>query len=323
VPPQLLVSIVTPCLNPGERLVRCLDSISAQSYRHIEHIVVDGGSTDGTVELLEARGIRFVSEADRGQTDAINKGFALARGDLLGWLNGDDVLVPRATELAVAALASVPGAGWVYGDNTWRDGAKSGTVEAPPRLDVAALARGTTIPQSGALVARWALDRIGPLDESLELAMDYDLWLRLLDAGIPYARVAETLAEFEVHAESKSGSIDRSEFWFEWAAVLANRGHPREAALMFGRAAAGAASRSGRSPGEEIGAALERAGRFPGLDSRLLRGAAYAEAALLDLHRRPRRYRNLLRPAAWRAPELRSRLAGVAVNGARKRLLRS
>src|SRR3954454_12381822 len=106
-----LVSIVTPCLEPGERLARCLESVAAQTYPRIEHIVVDGGSTDGTVKELRKRGVRFVSEPDDGQTQAINKGFALARGDWLGWLNADDVLTTRAVELAVSGARETPGAG--------------------------------------------------------------------------------------------------------------------------------------------------------------------------------------------------------------------
>src|SRR4051812_47745101 len=109
-----LVTIVTPCLNPGDRLARCLDSVAAQTHRQVEHIVIDGGSTDGTVDLLRARGVRFVSEPDRGQTQAINKGFDLAQGEWLGWLNADDELTPTSIELALAALDRTPGAGWAY-----------------------------------------------------------------------------------------------------------------------------------------------------------------------------------------------------------------
>ena len=78
----MLVSVITPCLNARDWLERCLDSVAAQTYTNVEHIVVDGASTDGTVELLQSRGVRFVSEPDSGQSNAINKGFRLARGDV-------------------------------------------------------------------------------------------------------------------------------------------------------------------------------------------------------------------------------------------------
>ena len=110
------VSVITPCLNPGAMLVHCLDSVSAQTYKDVEHIIVDGGSTDGTVELARSRGLRVISEPDRGQTDALNKGFALASGDYLGWLNADDWLVPHAVEGIVTAFATNPEVGWVYCD---------------------------------------------------------------------------------------------------------------------------------------------------------------------------------------------------------------
>src|SRR5688500_2854733 len=86
------VSIVTPCLNAAATIEHTLESVRAQDHGHVEHIVVDGGSTDGTLDLLQrAPGIRFISEPDRGLSDAVNKGVAMATGDVVGWLNADDV----------------------------------------------------------------------------------------------------------------------------------------------------------------------------------------------------------------------------------------
>src|SRR6266566_3189808 len=130
------VSVITPCLNPGDRFVRCLDSVSAQTYGDVEHVIVDGGSTDGAVELARSRGLRVISEPDNGQTDALNKGFALASGDCLGWLNADDWLVPEAVEHVVETFAANPEVGWVYCDCTIRrKGAVEEVVRAPARLD--------------------------------------------------------------------------------------------------------------------------------------------------------------------------------------------
>lgn len=322
------VSIVTPCLNPGKRLVRCLDSVAAQTYPHVEHIVIDGGSTDETGSTLRERGTRFVSEPDRGQAEAINKGFALARGDWLGWLNADDALTPSSVESAVEAAESAPEAGWVWGDYlVWESGAdRRRTVKGPERLDLATLEWGGTIGQPGSLVARWALEAVGPLDETLDLAMDYDLWLRLVDAGVPSVYVPETLAIFEVHSASKTGRLGRSPWWFECGKALAGRGHPESAALMLGRAAAELAREPigpiGRSALESsIADVAERAeGELGRVDRRRLRAAAYAEAALLDLHLRPRAFRNLLAVEPWLVRKTAARLLSVLGRGILRRL---
>src|SRR5947207_680895 len=130
--PVVRVSVVTPCLNPGERLVRCLDSVSRQTYADVEHVVVDGGSTDGTVELARSRGLLVVSEPDRGQTDALNKGFALATGGYVGWLNADDWLVAEAIERIVDTFAANPRVGWVYCDCEIRQEGGNREVARPP-----------------------------------------------------------------------------------------------------------------------------------------------------------------------------------------------
>ncbi|HVS85857.1 MAG TPA: glycosyltransferase family 2 protein [Gaiellaceae bacterium] len=314
-----LVSIVTPCLEPGDRLARCLDSVAAQTYPAVEHIVVDGGSTDGTVELLRSRGVRYVSEPDNGQTDALNKGFALATGDWLGWLNADDVLTPHAIELVIDAVRAAPEAGWAYGDCTMRLGDTVHQWTPPRELTVRMFERGNPIPQPGALVARWALERVGPLDEELHLAMDYDLWLRLFDAGVPYVSVPETLSVFELHEASKSVGMPGSEFLFEESISLLERGWLRAAALTLGRAAAGAARQdSGATDRDrldtEIRGMLARATTRNGeLDAGLVRAAAYAQAAENGLFGRPRSLSYLLRREPWTAAETRRGLAAVVV----------
>src|SRR5438270_7134078 len=162
------VSVITPCLNPGEMFVRCLDSVSAQSQGDVEHVVVDGGSTDGTVELAQSRGIRVISEPDSGQTNALNKGFALATGDYLGWLNADDWLFQNAIERVVETFAAKPEVGWVYCDcEVRRANARAEIVRPPAQLTKQTLEYGNRLTQPGVFVARWALDRVGPLDEEI------------------------------------------------------------------------------------------------------------------------------------------------------------
>ena len=300
------VSVITPCLNPGERFVRCLDSVSAQTYQEVEHVIVDGGSTDGTVELAHSRGLPVVSEPDRGQTDALNKGFALATGDYIGWLNADDCLIPDALERVAERFASDPAVGWVYCDCEirWADGT-SEVARAPSRLSKDTLDYGNRLTQPGVFVARWALDRVGPLDEEFNLAMDFDLWLRLLDADVPAAYVPQALAVFEIHDSSKTGSVDVSDFYREESVALLKSGRRLAAAIGLGRAAAAAAvTPDGRV---DSGRLSERTEHFEniasewGLESerQVVRPASFAEAARFELQVTPRGFRHLARPAPW------------------------
>jgi hypothetical protein len=273
----------------------------------MEHVIVDGGSTDGTVDLARSRGLVVISEPDRGQTHALNKGFARATGDYLGWLNADDWLLPHAVERVVEAFAANQDAGWVYCDCEIRrgDGTTTEVAVAPTQLDKRSIDFGNRLTQPGVFVARWALDRIGPLDEEIHLAMDYDLWLRLLDAEVPAAHVPDALAVFEIHGLSKTGSVDLSEFYREEATALLKIGRRLAAAAGLGRAAAAAALTadgrvdSGRLP-EAIGR-FERMAIDWGLaaESRVVRPAGYAEAARLELQVTPRGIRHLARPAPW------------------------
>ena len=321
-----LVSIVTPTLNPGERLVRCLDSVAAQTYPNVEHLVVDGGSTDSTIELLQKRGVRFQSEADGGQTHAINKGFALARGEWLGWLNADDVLRPQAVDLAMVAARRTPEAGWIYGDCEMQQDGKAYRVSRPlARIDACAFEAGNNpVPQPGSLVASWALERIGPLDEELHLVMDFDLWLRLVDAAVPSVYVPETLAIFELHDDSKTGRTPYWKFLMEAAQALAKSGRHRSAALVLGRVTAlRAAERESSVSRPQLRQELDQVAReqpYPWFDRRLVAAVARIELGIPDLLGRPRRVRHLLSLDPWVVRETRLRLLDELVLGVRRRL---
>jgi len=312
-----LVSIVTPCLNPGERLVRCLDSVAAQTYPHVEHVVVDGGSTDGTVELLRERGVRFVSEPDGGQAQAINKGFGLTNGTWLGWLNADDLLTPRSAERAMAAAARSSSAGWIYGKCEIREGSERSIYEPPARVGRRTLRERNPLAQPGTLVARWALERVGPLDEELDLVMDFDLWLRLIDAGVPALYVPEVLAVFEIHADSKTGSIPARDWALEDAAAMLKRGHTSDGALLLGRIAARSVHEFGspidrsRLEGEITEVIAYGRQLAPTLDEATVRASAYAEAAERELFAPRRRYHYLFSTEPWRVSGTRRRLASV------------
>lgn len=311
----MLVSVITPCLNAADWLERCVDSVASQTYPRVEHIVVDGGSTDGTVDLLQKLGVEFISEPDSGQANAINKGFRLARGDALGWLNADDALLPDAVERVVAALRANPSAGWAYGPcRLQRDGKPQVALRPPRRIRSTTLDSGNLISQPGFFMTRCALQRVGELDESFHLGMDYDLWLRLVDAGIPAVYVPGTLAIYEVHDTSKTGSVEPTDWVRDWAEALLKSGRTRQAAFAFGRAASASvgSGRNALSPEEVTGLAErvvhDQQARGHELDPRAVAAGASVEAAVIELHRSPAGLRHLLRPFVWRYPQTRARL---------------
>jgi glycosyltransferase involved in cell wall biosynthesis len=161
-----------------------MQSVFAQTYKSIEYIVIDGGSTDGSAALIEAQAAKlayWVSEKDRGQTDAINKGLARATGKYMAWLNADDRLLPNAVSEAVEFLEANPDVGMVYGDANYidADGRVVGNFPAA-QTDYARLRRGYVhIPQQTSFWRAELWRQVAPLDASFVFAMDYDLWVRL------------------------------------------------------------------------------------------------------------------------------------------------
>ena len=206
------VSIVTPSYNQAEYLERTIQSVLNQTYDEIEYIVIDGGSTDGSVEIIKkyADKIAFwISEPDQGQTDAINRGFAKATGDVLAWLNSDDTLEPNAVARAVEELQKHPEVGMVYGHGWFIDANDAKIGEFPSaQTDYGKLRRGYVhICQQASF---WRADlwkKVGPLDDSIYFAMDYDLWLRLAKEA-PLIFINEHWANFRLHGDAKSVAED-------------------------------------------------------------------------------------------------------------------
>lgn len=222
VPPPL-VSVVTPSLNQARYLREAIESVRAQTYSPLEHVVVDGGSTDGTVDILaEYEGLRWVSEPDRGQSHALNKGFALARGDVLGWLNTDDAYEPHAVEDAIASIADV---GLVYADVTRvnDDGVNPRRICSRPTWDLwTELNEGNGVYSPSVFFKRVAFDAVGGLDETLHLAMDYDLWLRI-GKRFGARHVDAVWAVQRLHDGAKSIRF-HEDFWPERIAVSRRHG---------------------------------------------------------------------------------------------------
>ncbi|MEJ5225865.1 MAG: glycosyltransferase family 2 protein, partial [Anaerolineales bacterium] len=171
------ISIVTPSFNQARFLEATIRSVLEQDYPDLEYIIVDGGSTDGSVEIIQKYAHRlawWVSEKDKGQTDALNKGFARATGDILAWLNSDDTYTPDALRQAAEAMRTHPQAGLIYADANYIDeqGNVIGRFPAA-QTDLRRLRRGYVhIPQQAAFFRADLWRQVGPLDDSFYFAMD-------------------------------------------------------------------------------------------------------------------------------------------------------
>jgi len=210
VPPT--ISIVTPCLNATASIGRTLESVASQGYPGIEHIVVDGGSTDGTLELLaEFPDVKVISEPDEGLSDAVNKGIALATGELVGWLNADDWYLPGALAAVAEAAAANPRAEWFTGGCPIVDGNGSkirGGVTAYKNFLLGHYSFPLYLSQNfiscpATFIRASALEAVGPLRLDYSYSMDYDLFLRLARRGDPVI-LPRDLAVFAMAEGTKS-----------------------------------------------------------------------------------------------------------------------
>lgn len=205
------VTVVTPSLNQGRFLKECLASVAEQDYAAIEHIVIDGGSTDTTMHVLREAGhprLKWTSEPDNGQSDAINKGWRMGTGEILAWLNADDSYLPGAVTSAVAYLVEHPDVDIVYGDCEW---VSEGVVRAfphamPAGFDPALLMYHDYIPSGSTFLRRRVLQSAGMLDATYHYVMDWDYWLRAAVSGCRFAYLNRPLSRFRIHSEAKTWS---------------------------------------------------------------------------------------------------------------------
>jgi glycosyltransferase involved in cell wall biosynthesis len=219
------ISVVTPCLNQHSFLTRTARSIlSQQGSFELEWIVVDGGSTDATFAFLKDTAavdprLRFSSQPDRGQADALNRGFAQASGDVVAWLNSDDLYVPGALAQVAETFAGNSDIQWLIGrcqiidadDRVIRAAVTRYKNRLLDRFSHRNLLRENCISQPAVFWRRTFGAEVGELDTSLHYAMDYDLWLRMAGKSDPLI-LRDTLASFRFHAQSKSGRVNREQF---------------------------------------------------------------------------------------------------------------
>ena len=203
-----LVSIITPSYNQVNYLRDTIESVLDQDYPKIEHIVIDGGSSDGSVEMLRSYGkkIKWISEKDKGQSNGINKGFKMAKGDIIGWINSDDTYEPRAVSKAVKYLDKNLDIDFVYSDCNiiLKDGRKNGTVHVQEFDMNKQLNNGNIIQQPTVFFRRKVFEEVGYLDEKLHYAMDYEYWIRIGKKMKIKKIEGEILANFRMYPESKS-----------------------------------------------------------------------------------------------------------------------
>lgn len=205
-----LISIITPVLNRADMIGEALASVRAQDYPEVEHIVIDGASSDGTVELLRgAPGLRWLSERDDGLYDAINKGLRLARGEIVGHLNSDDIYLPGAFSAAAAALAEDPAADAACGGAVVARRARDGswkvvrTIEDAriKRLDWHSLTRGVPITNARFFRRSWYA-RAGDYDPHYRFAADREFLIRSLILGMKTVPLAPLVYRYRLHGGS-------------------------------------------------------------------------------------------------------------------------
>jgi glycosyltransferase involved in cell wall biosynthesis len=204
------ISIVTPSFNQGQFIEETILSVLNQTYKNIEYILVDGGSTDNTMEIVDKYRDKIdivISEKDKGQSDAITKGFKLCTGVLAGWINSDDILYPDCVE-KIAALYHENPDGSIFYPSTLDFIDKNGKIQFIQQQKIPdknhLLNIDFSVIQQGSFYNTTYLKEVGYVDETIYYCMDLDLWLRLLDHGRIYAYEPKALSAFRIWEETKT-----------------------------------------------------------------------------------------------------------------------
>lgn len=287
------VTIVTPSYNQGRFIEDTIRSVLDQGYPDLEYIVIDGGSTDQTLDVLKkyAGQLSWFSEPDGGQTDAINKGMKRARGDIVAWLNSDDMYAPGVIRQAVAAFAQRPDVALVYGDAQWLDAdgrAIGSCVSTEPFNRKRLLYYSNFICQPTTFFRRKALEEVGFLNEALHYVMDYELWLKLSQKHRT-VYLPQLIARVRCYPETKTASAGEVRMCEMREMINSYGGHGLPAFYRLERAA------------QQFRRALAGLGRLRAVDA--FSGACQMFRELCDF----RVMRTLSTPQFWRIARMRSR----------------
>jgi len=227
------ISIITPSYNQGKFIEKTITSVLNQNYPNLEYIIIDGGSSDETIEIIkryEHQLTYWISEKDNGQGDAINKGLKKASGEIVAWLNSDDWYEKNALHKVAAfweknkSFDILQGEARFYFDNnedvnfttSYNEGASLERLLKYWRSD-----KDCNPPQPSVFIRGTLFKELGQLDTHYHYAMDYDLWLKTLTAGYKFSYIAELLSNYRFHDSSKSGAeVDFKHFHKEWHEVF-------------------------------------------------------------------------------------------------------
>jgi glycosyltransferase involved in cell wall biosynthesis len=204
------VSIITPSFNKGPYIEETILSVRNQTYKNIEHIIIDAGSTDETLLILKKYGndLTWISELDNGQSDAINKGWRLAKGDIIAYLNADDTYLPNAIETAIHFFEKNPKIYMLYGDGITTDenGKNPRPFHCGEFIFKDLVFCKCNIFQPSVFLRKEIFDTIGDVDVKLHLAMDLDYWLRIA-LMYPIGYLPKPLSIAKIYQDAKSSAL--------------------------------------------------------------------------------------------------------------------
>lgn len=220
-----MITIITPSFNQGKYIERTIQSVLMQDVPHLEYVVIDGGSADETLTILKkyTRRLRFVSEGDRGQAHAVNKGLMMTSGDIIGWLNSDDIYYPNAIKTVTEFFAKNPDVDIIYGQANHINQHDQFIELYPTKTwDAEKLKQSCFISQPAVFFRRRVIMRHGLLNEKLHYCLDYEYWLRLASGGSKFYYLPHVLAGSRLYPETKTLSAS-DQAQIEAITMLKNR----------------------------------------------------------------------------------------------------
>ena len=216
------ITIITPTFNQGRFIEETILSVINQKYPNLEYIIIDGGSTDNTLEIIEkykAHISYWVSEPDSGQSNAINKGLKAATGSIINWLNSDDIMLPGCLDTIAGYFSNHPDIALVYGNIVYFNDNK----KFPNRILKAGKLQYLShicFPQPAAFFSKRMIDAIGFIDESVHFSMDWDLYVRANLIGLRFLKVPDIFCKFRIHNDSKTVSSFKKQFLIDNAFIF-------------------------------------------------------------------------------------------------------